>query len=109
MLLTSFLLFFFLKIRRPPRSTRTDTLFPYTTLFRSAEPRHRPRPARQTGGGGERDGSREGGREGHPGGVTRSNRKGPRQAGPFRCGDCVKDQFQPTLSKIFCASGWLLP
>src|SRR3546814_8664235 len=37
--------FFFLMIRRPPRSTRTDTLFPYTTLFRSG-----PRlvvPARQ--------------------------------------------------------------
>src|SRR3546814_11296553 len=32
----AFLLFFFLMIRRPPRSTRTDTLFPYTTLFRSA-------------------------------------------------------------------------
>src|SRR3546814_14168449 len=32
-------LFFFLMIRRPPRSTRTDTLFPYTTLFRS---QHRP-------------------------------------------------------------------
>src|SRR3546814_7854926 len=30
-------------IRRPPRSTRTDTLFPYTTLFRS-DPR-RPHPA----------------------------------------------------------------
>src|SRR3546814_13745992 len=29
------LTFFFLMIRRPPRSTRTDTLFPYTTLFRS--------------------------------------------------------------------------
>src|SRR3546814_2090713 len=29
-------MFFFLMIRRPPRSTRTDTLFPYTTLFRSA-------------------------------------------------------------------------
>src|SRR3546814_5216042 len=29
--------FFFLMIRRTPRSTRTDTLFPYTTLFRSAE------------------------------------------------------------------------
>src|SRR3546814_13682331 len=29
------LCFFFLMIRRPPRSTRTDTLFPYTTLFRS--------------------------------------------------------------------------
>src|SRR3546814_5908224 len=30
-------LFFFLMIRRPPRSTRTDTLFPYTTLFRSEQ------------------------------------------------------------------------
>src|SRR3546814_13663708 len=29
-------IFFFLRIRRPPRSTRTDTLFPYTTLFRSS-------------------------------------------------------------------------
>src|SRR3546814_14793855 len=29
------IVFFFLMIRRPPRSTRTDTLFPYTTLFRS--------------------------------------------------------------------------
>src|SRR3546814_11813801 len=28
---------FFLMIRRPPRSTRTDTLFPYTTLFRSVQ------------------------------------------------------------------------
>src|SRR3546814_8626443 len=28
-------MFFFLMIRRPPRSTRTDTLFPYTTLFRA--------------------------------------------------------------------------
>src|SRR3546814_19750115 len=36
-----FFCFFFLMIRRPPRSTRTDTLFPYTTLFRSA--------ARETG------------------------------------------------------------
>src|SRR3546814_16676631 len=31
-----FFFFFFLMIRRPPRSTRTDTLFPYTTLFRSS-------------------------------------------------------------------------
>src|SRR3546814_19733342 len=29
------MMFLFLMIRRPPRSTRTDTLFPYTTLFRS--------------------------------------------------------------------------
>src|SRR3546814_3747631 len=31
--------FFFLMVRRPPRSTRTDTLFPYTTLFRSPDAR----------------------------------------------------------------------
>src|SRR3546814_15338386 len=36
-----FFAFFFLMIRRPPRSTRTDTLFPYTTLFRSG-----PKPPR---------------------------------------------------------------
>src|SRR3546814_12885055 len=39
--------FFFLMIRRPPRSTRTDTLFPYTTLFRFDRARlldaHRPK------------------------------------------------------------------
>src|SRR3546814_10063101 len=40
--------FFFLMIRRPPRSTRTDTLFPYTTLFRSTEAAgHAPRFAVQ--------------------------------------------------------------
>src|SRR3546814_1102918 len=33
-----YIVFFFLMIRRPPRSTRTDTLFPYTTLFRSQDP-----------------------------------------------------------------------
>src|SRR3546814_20712525 len=34
---------FFLMLRRPPRSTRTDTLLPYTTLFRSlrAKPKKR--------------------------------------------------------------------
>src|SRR3546814_14033110 len=39
---------FFLMIRRPPRSTRTDTLFPYTTLFRSPS-RATPAPAIPTG------------------------------------------------------------
>src|SRR3546814_5739849 len=42
-------------IRRPPRSTRTDTLFPYTTLFRStvyhAEPQINARAARHHGAG----------------------------------------------------------
>src|SRR3546814_12296874 len=55
-----FFRYFFLMIRRPPRSTRTDTLFPYTTLFRSpvvldgeahVRPRHREPPhGVQTGG-----------------------------------------------------------
>src|SRR3546814_4494687 len=48
-------LFFFLMIRRPPRSTRTDTLFPYTTLFRSprchADPRRRDDRRRHRGDG----------------------------------------------------------
>src|SRR3546814_8932102 len=46
-------------IRRPPRSTRTDTLFPYTTLFRSLCPR-RPDP------GDVRRQDRRRGRAGHP-------------------------------------------
>src|SRR3546814_12584615 len=36
---------FFLMIRRPPRSTRTDTLFPDTTLFRSGADATPPRPS----------------------------------------------------------------
>src|SRR3546814_19331793 len=36
--------FFFLMIRRPPRSTRTDTLFPYTTLFRSGADQRQDQP-----------------------------------------------------------------
>src|SRR3546814_12716569 len=43
-----FYCFFFLMIRRPPRSTRTDTLFPYTTLFRSTI--SKAAAARQRGG-----------------------------------------------------------
>src|SRR3546814_14750473 len=54
---------FFLMIRRPPRSTRTDTLFPYTTLFRSRTPqrcstrwiqRHHRAAQRVYGGGDQR-------------------------------------------------------
>src|SRR3546814_18988110 len=52
-------MFIFLMIRRPPRSTRTDTLFPYTTLFRSSADRpharcgggYRPHPRRRNGEG----------------------------------------------------------
>src|SRR3546814_13924361 len=77
---------FFLMIRRPPRSTRTDTLFPYTTLFRSGTCRHggaagrdhdrdrfrtRTRPATR---------SRRGGSVGrlHPVGPARPDRKSTR-------------------------------
>src|SRR3546814_5577224 len=44
LILPSIFSIFFLMIRRPPRSTRTDTLFPYTTLFRS----HECRPTQRT-------------------------------------------------------------
>src|SRR3546814_14857202 len=43
------LVFFFLMLRRPPRSTRTDTLFPYTTLFRSHRDRTDPEYGRGEG------------------------------------------------------------
>src|SRR3546814_19900098 len=46
---------FFLMIRRPPRSTRTDTLFPYTTLFRSID---YSRYARRAGADSERNSTR---------------------------------------------------
>src|SRR3546814_14767773 len=39
-------IFFFLMVRPPPRSTLPDTLFPYTTLFRSARARRHGRTAR---------------------------------------------------------------
>src|SRR3546814_8831706 len=63
-------LFFLLMIRRPPRSTRTDTLFPYTTLFRSVQP---GRLARERAGQLEvvgiedAGGNRPPGPAGHPG------------------------------------------
>src|SRR3546814_1275614 len=56
-------------IRRPPRSTRTDTLFPYTTLFRS--PQARPADAFRHGPRGARGGA------GRPG-------EGPRNIAPVR-------------------------
>src|SRR3546814_19939640 len=39
------MLLFFVMSRRPPRATRTDTLFPHTTLFRSAKYRRDARPS----------------------------------------------------------------
>src|SRR3546814_4568169 len=64
-------------IRRPPRSTRTDTLFPYTTLFRSQDADRRLPPARADprGAQGLTRGSRQ------PGGrrENRRNSQAPRR------------------------------
>src|SRR3546814_10720097 len=54
-------------IRRPPRSTRTDTLFPYTTRFRSQPLQHIASAVEKTALRG-RDGGREGGRQQDEGG-----------------------------------------
>src|SRR3546814_4638870 len=64
---------FFLLIRRPPRSTRTDTLFPYTTLFRSGfQPAQSGELIEQ-----EEDGPRRfGDRAGHVRERLRSQRRG---------------------------------
>src|SRR3546814_3830989 len=53
-------------IRRPPRSTRTDTLVPYTTLFRSGGGQADHHAADQAGSGGDGDGVEIG--QGDPGG-----------------------------------------
>src|SRR3546814_9034187 len=55
------MIFFFLMIRRPPRSTRTDTLFPYTTLFRSVR-RNLPGLARLVAGSADAFPRRDAGR-----------------------------------------------
>src|SRR3546814_3628244 len=47
-------------IRRPPRSTRTDTLFPYTTLFRSAPAGRLRAQTRNRGGGGRESDDEDG-------------------------------------------------
>src|SRR3546814_2623547 len=71
--------FFFLMIRRPPRSTRTDTLFPYTTLFRS-RPAGRPgRPRRRAHAAGQGAGQghgRKGQERGEAGEVRRQRAAG---------------------------------
>src|SRR3546814_3089615 len=63
-------------IRRPPRSTRTDTLFPYTTLFRSPR-RARPRPDEGSRKG-QRHGAFPGGRDRRPGRDHRDRGRGRR-------------------------------
>src|SRR3546814_6610928 len=72
-------LFFFLMIRRPPRSTRTDTLFPSTTLFRSDRP-DRTAARRHVGGDAPRlcAGERARARDGRSGRARPGGRRRPR-------------------------------
>src|SRR3546814_10659937 len=65
-------------IRRPPRSTRTDTLFPYTTLFRSL-----PGAVLRLGGHEHRT-SETLGQEGAPSRPTRHKRAADHRSGLFR-------------------------
>src|SRR3546814_15757084 len=64
-----YLFFFFLMIRRPPRSTRTDTLFPYTTLFRSGTAPATDRNAQPAGNLSRPDAGRTGFRDAGSGGA----------------------------------------
>src|SRR3546814_15721096 len=64
---------FFLMIRRPPRSTRTDTLLPYTTLFRSGDAPYPDRGRR------------------HPAAHPRQGRHRPLSLGPRRRGAAAGD------------------
>src|SRR3546814_3073442 len=84
-------------IRRPPRSTRTDTLFPYTTLFRSAPARARrdavarPRTlARRRAGSRHIDGDPRSGRAGHR--HHRRWRDAPRKLFEPACDGAVRSE-----------------
>src|SRR3546814_20601338 len=88
--------FFFLMIRRPPRSTRTDTLFPYTTLFRS-RPAGDQRPHFGVEIGGIADG--DGVDQLNPGGGEK--RLGLAEHSPTLAAVRVEDQ--PCLARDRCA------
>src|SRR3546814_1727323 len=91
------MIFFFLMIRRPPRSTRTDTLFPYTTLFRSQPDADRPQ---------QPEVQRRGRRFGFPldrpppqtaGSLTVRDRYG---GAPVRSGAIFPDQPSPSIDEL---------
>src|SRR3546814_13533522 len=80
-------------LRRPPRSTRTDTLFPYTTLFRSRQAEARPRP--------------EGGEAGDR--IMRGHRSYPDIGSPHRPGRFYVPSAPPTPEQARRARGLVLP
>src|SRR3546814_18102042 len=121
-------------IRRPPRSTRTDTLFPYTTLFRSPERdrEHRDQPVeavrdRTTAQIADRGGDHERRKKGHQakrdragshhiscthGGLPKSNHGDRRRARPsFRASADLQHHLTPSrpLAPDFLFIGRVLP
>src|SRR3546814_1869373 len=83
-------------IRRPPRSTRTDTLFPYTTLFRSSHPAAFPEPRGTApilrGSGGSPDLQRDG--QADPG------LRPPAAALQRRTADCRSEEHTSELQSL---------
>src|SRR3546814_12226428 len=85
---------FFLMIRRPPRSTRTDTLFPYTTLFRSKPGNYAVYVRHDRNGNGKSDRSDGGGFSGNPDvslGDLVTKKKPSMSKAQFAVGDSTKE------------------
>src|SRR3546814_15616216 len=80
--------FFFLMIRRPPRSTRTATLFPYTTLFRSYDALAETEMPRRAS---VRDRQCDGGVAGH---AELGVHRGRRASGPRQVEACGRAEIQ---------------
>src|SRR3546814_17883068 len=78
----------FLMIRRPPRSTLTDTLFPYTTLFRSGEQQRQRRRDEPTARRPHGSPPQVAGRNANP------RRRRTRRRQPVRSGDGIHGQAQ---------------
>src|SRR3546814_12872071 len=85
---------FFIMIRRPTRATRTDTLFPYTTLFRSAD--LRGGDGWLAADAGEKDHHQPAGHggDGYAEHLCRPDRVVPPQRGAARCDDPVAASAQ---------------
>src|SRR3546814_4884965 len=107
-LVSSFCLCCFLMIRRPPRSTRTDTLFPYTTLFRSEAVErqrhlhpHDGRPGDTSGSRTQDDHDRRDLSQSAPHGVQPWGKKG----GPGRLIGRTKGGMNTKLHAVTAANG----
>src|SRR3546814_1830137 len=86
---------------RPPRSTRTDTLFPYTTLFRSARPSPLSSPLFEMQAGLEGLEQRAGAD------IARARKDAPLMAGSHPC--AVPDCITPAkIGQLMCRGHWFM-